>query len=66
MNQHLHLITLGVRDLAASRQFYAETLGWRAHPQKAAEGLLGRVQFLLCQARRFCLGGGVQPVLRVR
>ncbi len=29
MNQHLHLVTLGVRDLAASRQFYAETLGWQ-------------------------------------
>ncbi len=29
MNQHLHLVTLGVRDLAVSRQFYAETLGWQ-------------------------------------
>ena len=29
MNQHLHLVTLGVWDLAVSRQFYAETLGWQ-------------------------------------
>jgi uncharacterized protein len=28
MNQHLHLFTLGVRDLEKSRKFYAETLGW--------------------------------------
>ena len=28
MNQHLHLITLGVRDLERSRKFYSETLGW--------------------------------------
>ncbi len=29
MNQHLHLITLGVNDLERSRKFYAETLGWK-------------------------------------
>ena len=29
MNQHLHLVTLGVRDLATSRKFYTETLGWK-------------------------------------
>jgi uncharacterized protein len=29
MNQHLHLITLGVKDLGKSRKFYAETLGWK-------------------------------------
>ena len=29
MNQHLHLITLGVRDLEASRKFYLEILGWK-------------------------------------
>jgi len=28
MNQHLHLITLGVRDLERSRKFYIEILGW--------------------------------------
>lgn len=28
MEQHLHLITLGVRDLETSRQFYTEILGW--------------------------------------
>jgi catechol 2,3-dioxygenase-like lactoylglutathione lyase family enzyme len=28
MNQHLHLVTLGVRDLEASRKFYTEILGW--------------------------------------
>ena len=29
MNQHLHLLTLGVRDLERSRKFYTETLGWK-------------------------------------
>lgn len=29
MNQHIHLITLGVRDLEASKKFYRETLGWK-------------------------------------
>ena len=32
MNQHLHIITLGVRDLERSRRFYAETLGWTLSP----------------------------------
>jgi hypothetical protein len=30
MNQHLHLITLGVRDFERARQFYADTLGWKS------------------------------------
>lgn len=35
MNQHLHIVTLGVRDLNVSRTFYAETLGWTiARPQE--------------------------------
>jgi len=29
MNQHLHLVTLGVRDLDSSRKFYTELLGWK-------------------------------------
>ena len=29
MNQHLHLITLGVRDFAKSYKFYTEILGWK-------------------------------------
>ena len=29
MNQHLHLITLGVRDFDKSRKFYTEILGWK-------------------------------------
>ena len=28
MNQQLHMVTLGVRDLERSREFYAGTLGW--------------------------------------
>jgi catechol 2,3-dioxygenase-like lactoylglutathione lyase family enzyme len=28
MQQHLHIITLGVNDLEASKKFYSETLGW--------------------------------------
>jgi hypothetical protein len=29
MNQHLHIITLGVNDLNRARIFYTETLGWK-------------------------------------
>jgi len=29
MNQHLHLVTLGVRDLETSRNFYTQTLRWK-------------------------------------
>jgi catechol 2,3-dioxygenase-like lactoylglutathione lyase family enzyme len=29
MNQHVHLITLGVSDFEASKKFYAETLRWK-------------------------------------
>jgi hypothetical protein len=35
MNQHLHLITLGVKDFEISKKFYAETLGWKiSRPQE--------------------------------
>ena len=35
MDQHLHIITLGVRDFEASKKFYAETLGWKnSRPQE--------------------------------
>ncbi len=29
MNQHLHLVTLGVRDVQKSTKFYTEILGWK-------------------------------------
>lgn len=29
MNQHLHLVTLGVRDFQTSKRFYTDTLGWK-------------------------------------
>lgn len=29
MNQHLHIVTLGVKDFETSKKFYAETLGWK-------------------------------------
>lgn len=35
MNQHLHIVTLGVKDLNVSRKFYEEILGWKAsRPQE--------------------------------
>jgi uncharacterized protein len=35
MNQHLHIVTLGVRDFEASKKFYSETLGWKiSRPQE--------------------------------
>lgn len=30
MKQHLHIVTLGVRDFEKSKKFYGETLGWKA------------------------------------
>ena len=30
MNQHIHLVTLGVSDLKRSYEFYSQTLGWEA------------------------------------
>ncbi len=30
MNQHLHIVTLGVRDLKKSTEFYTKILGWQA------------------------------------
>jgi catechol 2,3-dioxygenase-like lactoylglutathione lyase family enzyme len=38
MNQHLHIVTLGVRDLETSRKFYTETLGWK--PSRPQEGIV--------------------------
>jgi len=29
MDQHLHIVTLGVKDFEKSKKFYAETLGWK-------------------------------------
>ena len=35
MKQHLHIITLGVKDLERSKKFYEETLGWKvSRPQE--------------------------------
>lgn len=35
MEQHLHIVTLGVRDFEKSKEFYEETLGWRiSRPQE--------------------------------
>ena len=35
MNQHLHLVTLGVRDFEASKKFYTEILGWKPSSSSA-------------------------------
>ncbi len=37
MNQHLHIVTLGVSDLKRSHEFYSQTLGWK--PSKPQEGI---------------------------
>jgi catechol 2,3-dioxygenase-like lactoylglutathione lyase family enzyme len=37
MNQHLHLVTLGVKDLETSKKFYTETLGWRPSSASSEE-----------------------------
>jgi uncharacterized protein len=29
MNQHLHIITVGVKELSRARAFYTEALGWK-------------------------------------
>ncbi len=29
MNQHLHIVTLGVRDFEKAKNFYAKILGWK-------------------------------------
>ncbi len=29
MDQHVHIVTLGVSDLERSREFYSQTLGWK-------------------------------------
>ncbi|RPJ28592.1 MAG: VOC family protein, partial [Chloroflexi bacterium] len=35
MNQHLHIVTLGVSDLKRSLEFYSQTLGWKqSRPQE--------------------------------
>jgi catechol 2,3-dioxygenase-like lactoylglutathione lyase family enzyme len=35
MNQHLHIITLGMRDFEVSKEFYTEALGWKiSRPQE--------------------------------
>jgi catechol 2,3-dioxygenase-like lactoylglutathione lyase family enzyme len=35
MNQHLHIVTLGVTDLKRSQDFYSQTLGWKiSRPQE--------------------------------
>jgi catechol 2,3-dioxygenase-like lactoylglutathione lyase family enzyme len=35
MKQHLHIVTLGVKDLEVSKKFYSETLGWTiSRPQE--------------------------------
>lgn len=35
MRPHVSVITLGVRDLARAREFYAERLGWPIHQEEA-------------------------------
>ena len=30
MNQHLHIVTLGVSDFKRSHEFYSQTLGWKS------------------------------------
>ncbi len=35
MKQHVHIVTLGVKDLETSKNFYEQTLGWKiSRPQE--------------------------------
>jgi catechol 2,3-dioxygenase-like lactoylglutathione lyase family enzyme len=42
MEQHLHLVTLGVSDLERSRRFYQDVLGWQ--PSSASSGAIAFFQ----------------------
>lgn len=42
MKQHLHIVTLGVKDLEESRKFYTETLGWK--PSTASNDAITFIQ----------------------
>jgi len=37
MKQHLHIVTLGIKDLETSKNFYAETLGWKLSSASSEE-----------------------------
>lgn len=37
MNQHVHIVTLGINDLKRSIEFYSKTLGWK--PARPQEGI---------------------------
>lgn len=37
MNQHLHLVTLGVRDFETSTKFYQDILGWKPSSSSSEE-----------------------------
>ena len=37
MNQHIHLITLGVNEFEASKKFYTEILGWKPSSASAED-----------------------------
>ena len=43
MEQRLSLVTLAVRDVAASRAFYLDGLGWRAHTDVPGEVVMVQV-----------------------
>jgi uncharacterized protein len=61
MRQRVHLITLGVADLARARAFY-EALGWTAHPGSPPEVVFfqtGDMVFALWDRARLAEDSGV-------
>jgi catechol 2,3-dioxygenase-like lactoylglutathione lyase family enzyme len=68
MKQHLHIITLGVRDLEKSKSFYSEALGWKiARPQEGiAFFQAGGVVLALYPRELLAEDATVSPVLDIR
>jgi catechol 2,3-dioxygenase-like lactoylglutathione lyase family enzyme len=64
MNQHLHLVTLGVRDFEISRKFYSEILGWKPSSSSGEDVTFfqsGGVVLSIYQREKLAEDAQVQP-----